>query len=523
MGPPAGAPSAAGPTSGLLDKVKGLPKQTLLICGGAVAAVILIIIVAVALLSGGGGGSGSKNSIMAFESEGAVFISGNNGTKFSVEGDLDGWQVNRDGSKAVLLTDSGSRGGTLWFVTTSKSYQIAEEVLGYQISASGNGIIYYTDFDSTERVASLYLYDTSSRNSPRLTDNAYYRGSGVGNACIAPTGKTVGYAADYDSERSRFTGYIKVGSKAAESLDNNAYAVAVSDNGRIIYYIKTSDSGSTLNVKRGNNDNRLISDVSSVNLYMNKDFSQAVFNYDGSAYITRNGGERQKISNYTFRGLVRPRGSQAFSGNNITVYGVSTFARSVAATSEGIIFIDNKFESARVTGTSHITYASEVAISNDGKTLLFLNSNSNLSVIDPTKSGSERREIAKNVYSFVASSDGKTVFFVNDDDELYVAKGSGTPAKISDDVFYSNLELSYNSNKVFFLVDYSSRNGGTLYFSNNGGKRTKVSGGDDIVAVWATPANMFYLNADQAVYRSGGNESFKLFQEDVSNAAGGPF
>jgi len=198
----------------------------------------------------------------------------------------------------------------------------------------------------------------------------------------------------------------------------------------------------------------------------------------------------------------------------VTVYGVNSFANILAMSSDGTVFIDSKYEASKISGST--SYRNRTSISNDGKSLLYTTTSGNLSIIDPTKPGAERRELAKNVKSFVASNDGKTIYYVNDDDELWCIKGNGKPSKVSDDVSSEYLALSYSNNKIFFLVDYSSRTGGQLYYSDNGGKRTKVSGGDDVMRVWSTSANIFFLTVDSDLYRSSGNEKFVLFQDDAN-------
>ena len=106
-----------------------------------------------------------------------VYISVDNAAKFSVDGILYASQSNTDGGKAALLTDYDYRyGGTLWFVTSSGATRIADDVYAFHLADSGNGIVYFTDYDPGYSTALLYLYDTSNKKTTHITDEAFYTG-----------------------------------------------------------------------------------------------------------------------------------------------------------------------------------------------------------------------------------------------------------------------------------------------------------------------------------------------------------
>ena len=179
----------------------------------------------------------------------------------------------------------------------------------------------------------------------------------------------------------------------------------------------------------------------------------------------------------------------------------------------GVIeFIDSSFKTYRVSGNN--SSSKRLAfVTNDGELLLFVASFSDggerkdvLFRVDLTSSELGRSEIASDVRSFIASKDGKAVFYVNSDQELWCVKGKKKSAKIAD--FVSGLAMSNNSNKVFFMSEEG------LHYSDNGKKSVKITG--DVIGVWSRPTNVFYLTSNFDVYRSGGNEKFTLFQQDVN-------
>ena len=503
------------------SKTKTLPIKKLLMIGIPVIVIIIAAIIIIPRL-GAPGSSGAKNNISFFTDKGVIIVSGDNNPKFTIDGEMYSSQKSMDGSKAAVLTDYHTNtGGELWYVTTSACYQIAEDVVAYRISDTGNGIVYLTNYDSRNSVATLFLYDTSSRNAARITEDAFYYGSAdMMGICVSPNGKSVAYISDYSERNNEFTGYVKIDGKAPEKIGKETFAVAVSDGGRNLYYVMRSDDGNSgsLHVRSGRNDNRLTSDVSLGQTFLlNKDYSEVLYTVDDKTYVSRGGGEKQRVSGAAIYRLVLPWGTQIGTSADkmgITVYGIRSFSDFVAYTGDGLVYVNNRLESSKISSSSN--NANRAVVSSDGKTLLFINNNGHLSSVDPTKVGAERRELARNVEAFVASGDAKSIYFINDDDELWYIKGAASPVKISDDVSpsQSHLVLSNNSNRAFFLVDYGNK-GGELFYSNNGGRRAKIPGADEIISLWNTPANIFYTNSDSEVFRSNGSEKFSLFDQDI--------
>ena len=509
-----------GALTGLNSIFKQMPVKKILMIAIPVVILIIAAITVIPML-GGSVVAMRKDSINTFSGMDMdqIFISGNNNARFIINGELISRQNSMDGSRSVILTDYDSKnGGVLWFVSTSGSYRIAEDVYSYMLSDTGNGVIYLTDYNSKNNVATLYQYDTSSKKSKHITDEAMYLGySGMEMFSISPNGKSLSYISDYNEEKEYFTGYTVIDGKAPEKLGDNTFAIAISDEGRTMYYVKMSrgSSNASLHVKSGRNDTRLISDWYNTSLMLNRDYSQIIFNIEDKSYISQNGLERERLDGAVIRGLILPRGSQV-GGNSAyaNVYGFRSFANNVVRSDDGLAYLDGNLKISKISSTSD--NASSAIISSDGRILLYISNNGHLSAIDPTKPGSERKEVGRDVLQFTAANDAKTIYYINDDEELMYVKG-GSTVKVSDDVYSSYLAMPFNSTRVFFLVDFSERrNSGELCFSTNGGKRVKVANGEDVTRVWVSVANVFFKTIEEAVYRSNGNEKFELFAEDVN-------
>jgi hypothetical protein len=500
--------------SSVTKMAKTMPIKKLLLIIIPVVVLIVAAIIVIPMLIGPSVLMRTDN-ISIFTDRDEVIISGNNNSRFGIDGTFVSMQRSLDGSKAVILTDYGSSGGTLWFVTTSRVTHVADDVLEYLLADSGNGVAYVTDYDSRNDVATLYLHDTSSGRATRVTEDAMYLGSMWG-VSISPNGRSLTFTSDYDRDSREYYGYIRVDGRAPERIGKNTYGVAISNGGRHLYYVRTSDDNvRSLHVRSGNNDNRLISELNHVSIMLNRDYSQAIFQIDDRSFISQSGGERERIGGTNVWRIILPRGAQIGGNSDHTiVYGIRSFANNVIHNNDGLAYMDRNFETSRISSTSD--YASLALVSENGRTLLYLNNNGHLSAIDPTRPGAERREIGRDVESFVATNNARTVYFVNSDNELWCAKGNSAAEKVSDDVYAASLAMPFRGNRAFFIVDWSARrNSGELFFSNNGGRRAKVGGGDDVVRVWSTATNIFYRTIDNDVFRSNGNDRFSLFAEDL--------
>jgi len=501
--------------------ILSLPIKKILTIAVPIIVLVIIAIIVVPMI-GKSSSSGISNNIYFIDDSGETLVSGNNNAKFSITGTMDSSQASLDGSKAIVLTALRNTGGALWFVTPSGATHIADGVYSYLISDTGNGVAYYTDYDVRNSMATLHLYDTTNKKSRIITESAMFFGDDMSGVTLSPNGKSIGYIGNFTGIVQDFTGYISIDGKEPEELGSATFAVAISDGGKYIYYIKMLENtrNGSLHVRSSRNEYRLISATDSISILLNKDYSEVVFNVyseDSRTFISKNGGERDRIAGASIQSLITPRGTQIKSyfnsGVSLTIYGIRSFSGFMAITDEGLSYYDGKLVAKPISNSSY--YPGTATISSDGKTLHFINNTKRLTTLDPTAANPERRDIDKDIKSFIASDDGKTVYYVNEYNELYFAGSSGAPVKIADEVSATSLALSFSSNRLFFLMDYMPSRGGELYYSTNGAKRAKVSGADEIMSVWSTPTNVYFITRDRELYRSNGNEKFTRIHDDM--------
>lgn len=451
-----------------------------------------------------------KNSIDVFYDYDNIYAMIDNKTKVTIEGDLQSHNRSIDEKAGIMLVDYEEYGGKLWYVSASENFEIDEDVYAYKLSDSGNGIIYLTDYDYNNDTATLYLYDIKSKKREKITDEVIYYGNGNNfTAIISPDGKSVSYSTYTDEDD--FVGYIKINGGNTKELGKNINVIAISNDGKYIYYVKSTSNSTSLYVKSGKNDNKLVSDFyGNSSIILNKDYSQIIFNNDGKSYISKNGKDKEKINNYETNYLILPQYPQvAFSleyGAYIYVYGIKSFENTYANSGSQTFYINNKLEFTRISGANS---SLDRVVSADGKKLYYVTNSNSLMVFDSYSKKEKEKNIADDVMRFVITQDEKTIYYVNNDYELWCKKGNKKAEKIADDVSEYQLALSPNSNKLFFLAD------GELYYSNNGGKKIKVAKADEVSFVESSATGIMYWTIDGDVFRSTGNEKFELFQKEL--------
>jgi len=484
----------------VVGAVKTMPVKKLAIIGGAIVLAIIAIILLVSLLRGSSGVT-SSDHIAIFTDRDQVIISGNNNRQFTIDGEFWDMQRSLDGSRAAILVDyDRNHGGTLWYVTTSRATLVADDVVEFQLSDTGRGIAFLTDLDRND-AGQLVLFDTSNSRSTNITDEVIY-------FTISPDGRTVAYAVYLGS--NEFRGYVRSG-RSSDRIGDNVMPIAVSNGGRHLYYLRVTSHGwnfdASLHVRSGRTQNRLLPEVPwDMNIMLNSDYSEILFTDGDRTFISRNGSDRTVVSRSIIEEILMPTHGQVRFTEDVAVYGVRTFANTVAVTRYSVESINRRFETHNV--TRNLGWGLPF-VSEDGRTLHFLDNRDRLMRVDPTRENAEAVEVARNVRSFAATADGSRVFFVNEDDNLYHIRGNRNPSRIAVAVSPS---LIVSGNRVFYLTDMHHTRGGDLNVSNNGGRGSRVA--QDVLRVWSTPTNVFYTNIDGETFRSNGNHRFSMFHQD---------
>jgi hypothetical protein len=501
------------------------------------AAVLAIAAIVVITIIGNVPPYAVMSDLTVLESDGKVLVVTNNGTVLTINGEYSDHQVSLCGRRAAIMVDASWREpGTLWYIDgTSSPAKIADEVYGFVLADSGNGVAFFTDYDERDNIATLKLFNGSSATI--IDHNTHFEG-GNGFAAISPDGKSLFFATDVEissgwSPTVESRVFVSVNGGKPEQLNTrDVIPVAVADNARFLYFGRMREGSSTFMAQAGLNGeaNRISGD--DVNeIFFNKDYSQAIVTSWVRSSISVNGGEGQSIINSAIEGFIIPESAQTRVNNETTVYGFSDFRNQVFLTGNNELHVlrlnGREYERERITSN-----AQEAVMTKDGKQV-FYNNWGTLRVADLSNIDADHPTVARNISSFVVGTGG-VFYYVNSSGVLFRSSineaqsssgggmfgdfgdmlgGSGVNAgtQIRQDVRAASLTISSNGT-VFFITDWS-RNNGTLRFST-GTNADRVQGSGEVSLVWAGNGNVFYMTDEGDIFRSSGNANFTRIAQD---------
>ena len=449
-----------------------------------------------------------KGMVYLFQSGDQVVIKQNGKAKIVVDGILYNKKNSLDGIRAAFLVKEEENsnfddGYTLYLLDQSLK-RVADSVFSFQLSLYGDAVAFTTEVD--KGIGELCLYRKGKISMVHSEFNV------LNDFVISPDGNTVAYSnIDEDGE---LIGYYYNNGKQKE-LGKNIIPIAVSNGAKYVYYSKNDK----LYVQKGDKSDTRVSLGEMFKICaFNKDYSQAIYaSYSGNekrTYITRNGGEKERLSGSIDELLLPYYSSIQYISNGFGDYriigGLTSFADTYYIDGSSIYHIDDKFSTTRVTGNASVAH-----LAADGKTILFKRSDS-VQKVDGSKKDAELVKIVEDeVITFFATEDGKAVYYLNADDELYYQKGKGKPVIVSNDMssndYYNHNFILFKGKQLYYVSD------GELYVSN-GNKGTAVKGIDgDILYLYANQYAVVLHTEDNGDYFTYWSEDGKKFELVGSN------
>ncbi len=371
---------------------------------------------------------------------------------------------------AVLAYDD-----TLSVVTKKGLEEIAEQVNNYVISDDGSKIVYIDYDEDRDDIGDLYSYDVAKGESKKISSNCFST-----DIKISPDGNSIAYIKDYEDE-DKFKLFTSIDGKEAV-VGNGMIPIAISNNGSYLYYL----DGDKIYVKTTDDKQRLASNYDGT-LYFNYDYSEVLYEDDDNTYISIKGSEKQKVSDDDFYSIVLPDrvmisggrylDSSSFGSYTYIVLGIKNFTNQVYELDSEYYFVDSKLECHPICPE----YVDCVKISEDGKSILYSYEGSLYYQTNLTDKKLKPERIAKDIDidEFVANADLTDVYFVNYDDELMYVNSKGKTSKIADDVSLDFLYKDFKDDTFYFLQDEDDGYG-TLYYSKEGSKKTKIKDADNV-------------------------------------------
>lgn len=478
---------------------KAFPLKTILFIAVPAIVVVLLIVILVPMLFSGNKYATVSDSIDVFSSNGVTLISANNSMVTTIDDGMETYGISLDGKYGFIQTEDS----TLYYVTTGEKRKVADDISEPRMADSGAAVLYLTDV--SDGSGTLNIYDAWGQKPRKIADDVKSE-----SFVISPDGQTVAYAANWEDDD--FDTYMVFGSGAPVKQDGKLMPRAISNGGNYFYFNK-GENLDAFYVKSGDTETKL----ASTKVYffrLNADYSQIMFETDSKTYLSINGAEKAKIANGSLRApLVTSKGQYVYNQNYVT-HGISSFLNTLVGIDEDVYYIQSNLDTNKISRVNSANYSSDGMfgmVCDDMRTLIYMDSSENLITVDASNPNAEKKQLAKSIKRYQASSDGRIVYYINDDDELmYVYGSGGDPVKIADDV--THIAMMPGGYRIYFLADYSNGSG-ILYFSDNGGQKTKVDKGGEVSGIKATNLSIYYQirtddQGDFELYRSSGGENF---------------
>ncbi len=342
---------------------------------------------------------------------------------------------------------------TLYVVTEDGSKKVADEVTGLKgFSKDGENIV-YADAD----YASV-IHNVKSGDKKVFMDFA------VDGVVFSSDNETFGYYVydvDSDDEGENLESVIRCYVYAdgeSKKVFEGGNIIAISDNGKYIYCLKTDEETSTKELYVTNlkgEKTKIAADVTTQ--FTNDDCTQVVFRSDNKWYASVKGGEKIRIEGISSSvSTLYPIAEIYDDFRDLMFVGVSDdFEISVYK-------LNSKWTAEKLAGGIE-----DIGVSDDGETIYYLK-NEKLYILG------EDEAIEDEVKSFAVTHDGSAVYFISEDDTLYFKKGTKDKKRVADDII--KVYITHDDYALFADED------ATLYSSDNGGAPKALC--DDVKRVY---------------------------------------
>ena len=540
--PPEPAASASAtapqPSASVPEKPEKVTKRKLnwkiLIASLAVAVLAAAAIFLVPLFGGILGDQYVTNRLLYARDEKNFYIIDGKGNKATFEYDsAEAIRFSPDHSSAALTVEDGED-LPLYAIRNGTVTLVCKNAGGFQLSLYGDTIAYFTDVDSTDGTASLYLYDIQKDTSTLVETNIPYSASEDSSVTMSPDGHTLAYASKLDYENETVLMKLSTDGGAPVSLGRNEIVFAVSDHADYLYlatFTSLDEGNWTLYVRHGDSETVLLEDQDPqdfTTFRLNADLTQILLSLDGKTYYSDRGGEPERLLTDSILDIVSRQNLMKGDYGTVDVLGWKTFTNKLylGDKSDGTLYyLGRDLDTERIDKGISDTYlgARDVKLTDNGSTVTYISDSGEL--FQAALTGGEPEEIARgdSIQALFASQDGKILYFVNNYDELYCIRNSKPSTHVADDVDQYACAFDRNTHNFYFVADNDEEDG-VLYRCVNGGKKEKVSGGSGVYALLSDSCGLLFLKhadlEDQLddLYQLTGTDQLELLLSNVLGA-----
>ncbi len=465
------APAAKKPNffTDLLAKFKAMSTKSKALLGG-ICAIVILAIVAICCLGGKKDYRVNKNAIaLVLDADAdAYFVYNGKGQHKKIAGaekTITRVLTAPNGESLVVKDDEDN-----YYILTIKGLtKFAEEGSRFTYSAGSSAVAYLAEGKKDDGLA-LYVYNIKSKKSVKVADE-------VGNFIISSNGKHVCYVDETDDDP---VSYVVRNLKNKTKIGKNTIPVAVSDNGRLVYFTelttdkKDGSAALTFNLLKGNSKKVITKDLNSDTFVFNKNLTQVIFKSDDKIRLSVNGKEPASLAKGSLSGVFLNAESASFTtktGYSVKIIFANTLKGGILVSSDSLYYIKNLKNADKILNAESI---GSLSASYDYKALLYVKDD-NVYYMPNIKNPDKVKKVADlddyDLDQIWTSRDLKSFYFESDDN-LYYVKNGRKPKLICEDVFSACYD--YTTDTIYYYKDYSNGDANDLYGSKNGRKNKKV-------------------------------------------------
>lgn len=432
------------------DKKGGFSIKLLVPIAAAFVVVVLLLILVLA-------GGGSKQKIATYTHENVVdftYVSSEGsyfanfaGEKYESDEEVYDYRYNADHSVSAYVERVDGEYNLYYIKSDLKPELIMEDVHNYSFGISYTGeYIYFLQDVEDNYSGTLYLYCVKNGKITQVDTDVY-----ADYICLSPSGKAVSYMKDYENYDDNTLYVGGDGIKNKEIDDDGCRTVALTDNGKTVYYLNEDYK---LYIFNGKESEKIESDVDT-NIWFNEDITELLYTKNGNTYFyTTKMEEAEKVCGSSMYGIEMSDDAVSYYANYSTIIGTESLKGCVLETYDGSLYWLNE----KGDGTVRITSsASEYQVSEDGKSMIYV-MNGDVYKIKQLGEKMESEKLYDDDYvDYVFASKDLSSIYVTCSDELYYIKGTDKAERISNDLsddYYGYINsVAYNdaSGKIYFI------------------------------------------------------------------------
>ncbi|MBH1942311.1 hypothetical protein I5677_15525 [Mobilitalea sibirica] len=381
---------------------------------------------------------------------------------------------NLNKTSAILTGNSeyiaeGLRSYNLSYVDMKRYVPFDKKVINFALSDNGK-FLAYTTYEE-DKGFQLWLYDTAKNKQKLLLTSDDHTFIMIN---ISPDGTDITYTmvnypwdpTEGNIEMEAFL--VKNGSKP-KSLGFDKLILALSDDAQYIYYSDlTEDMGlKSLYLLKGDEVILIDEDFTvSGHISLNQDYSEVMFMSQGMTYVSRDGNDKQQISDTVVVDFIIP--TKAVRKNNLnflTIYGFETFKNKIFIDDyDNLMFIQEDYQTEKIGIASK---SRNICISKDGNNLVYLSPNKSIIKVSDLQGKRSNSKLIELADTLIASDNLSDIYYLNNK-KLYYIKEDKETEFLLDHVW----DIQWNTDKTaaFLITDNEDKKGRQLYYIKQGNK-----------------------------------------------------